>query len=110
MAKNADGSTRFNNFVKKTQSSINDGGYYSSFVVMLSNDKIGIVYNQDVVNEGDVMLATISDKGELDYKVLIKSMSYFVTVMPPESRQVSAKSAIIPTSKDRRFCLMRVTF
>lgn len=110
MAKNADGTTRFNNFVKKTQTSINDGGYYSSFVVMLSNDKIGIVYNQDVTNEGDVMLATISDTGELDYKVLIKAMSYFVTVMPPESRQVSAKSAIIPTSKDRRFCLMRVTF
>ncbi len=110
IAKNADGSERFRHFIKKTQSSMNDGGYYSSFVTTLSNDKIGIVYNVDVVNEGDVMLATIATNGEVESKVLIKSMSYFVTIMPPESRQVSARSIIIPTSKDRRFCLMRLNF
>lgn len=110
IAKNADGSERFRHFIKKTQSSMNDGGYYSSFVTTLSNDKIGIVYNVDVVNEGDVMLATIATNGEVESKVLIKSMSYFVTIMPPESRQVSARSIIIPTSKDRKFCLMRLNF
>ena len=89
---------------------MNDGGYYSSFVTTLSNDKIGIIYNVDVVNEGDVMLATIGTDGEVESKVLVKSMSYFVTIMPPESRQVSARSIIIPTSKDRRFCLMRLNF
>jgi hypothetical protein len=89
---------------------MNDGGYYSSFITTLSNDKIGIVYNVDVVNEGDVMLATIASNGEVESKVLIKSMSYFVTIMPPESRQVSARSIIIPTSKDHRFCLMRLNF
>ncbi len=110
IAKNADGSERFRHFIKKTQSSMNDGGYYSSFVTTLSNDKIGIIYNVDVVNEGDVMLATIGTDGEVESKVLVKSMSYFVTIMPPESRQVSARSIIIPTSKDRRFCLMRLNF
>ena len=110
IAKNADGSERFRHFIKKTQSSMNDGGYYSSFITTLSNDKIGIVYNVDVVNEGDVMLATIASNGEVESKVLIKSMSYFVTIMPPESRQVSARSIIIPTSKDHRFCLMRLNF
>jgi hypothetical protein len=110
IAKNADGSERFRHFIKKTQSSMNDGGYYSSFLTTLSNDKIGIVYNVDVVNEGDVMLATIASNGEVESKVLIKSMSYFVTIMPPESRQVSARSIVIPTSKDHRFCLMRLNF
>ncbi len=110
IAKNADGTDRFKDFIKKNQTSMNDAGYYSSFITVLSNDKIGIVYNQDVTNEGDVLLTTIGKKGEVDYKVLIKSMSYFVTIMPPESRQVSARSVIIPTSKDRRFCLMRLNF
>lgn len=110
IARNADGSIKFRDFIKKNQSSLSDGGYYSSFVTMLANDKIGIVYNSEVVNEGDVMLSTINTKGGIDHKVLIKSMSYYVTIMPPESRQVSGNSAIISTLKDRRFCLMRLTF
>ena len=89
---------------------MSDGGYYSSFVTLLANDKIGIIYNADVVNDGDVMLTTISNKGVFEQKVLIKSMSYYATIMPFESRQVSGNSAIISTLKDRRFCLMRLTF
>lgn len=110
LAKNADGTDRFNQLVKKNQSSLADGGYYSSFVTLLSNDKIGIIYNSDVVNEGDVILATINNKGDLDTKVLIKSVSYYATILPFESKQVSAKSAVISTLKDRRFTLMRLTF
>ncbi len=110
IAKNADGTNRFKDFIKKNQTSMTDGGYYSSFVTLLANNKIGIVYNLDVVNEGDVMLTTISSKGVFDNKVLIKSMSYFATIMPLESKQVSGNSAIICTLKDRRFCLMRLTF
>jgi hypothetical protein len=110
IAKNADGTNRFKDFIKKNQTSMTDGGYYSSFVTLLANDKIGLVYNLDVVNEGDVMLTTISSKGLFENKVLIKSMSYYATIMPLESKQVSGNSAIICTLKDRRFCLMRVTF
>jgi hypothetical protein len=42
--------------------------------------------------------------------VLIKSVSYYVSLMPPGSRQVTANTAIITALKDRRFCLMRLTF
>ncbi len=59
---------------------------------------------------GALIALTIASNGEVESKVLIKSMSYFVTIMPPESRQVSARSIIIPTSKDHRFCLMRLNF
>ena len=49
IAKNADGTNRFKDFIKKNQTSMTDGGYYSSFVTLLANDKIGLVYNLDVV-------------------------------------------------------------
>ena len=110
IATDGDGKTRFKHAIKKKQSSISDGGYYSSFFTVLGNDKVGIIYNTDVSQESDVMMATISNKGELDSKVLIKSVSYYATVMPLESRQVSSNAAIITTLKDRRFCLMRLTF
>lgn len=109
-SRNKDGSTQFRNFVKKQQSSLSDGGYYSSFVTMLGNDRIGLIYNSDVSNDSDVMLTTVSNKGLIDTKVLIKSMSYYVSIMPPESKQVSAGSAVIGALKDKRFCLMRLSY
>lgn len=109
LARNGDGTLRFRDFVKKNHSSVSDGGYYSSFVTILNNDKISLVYNDDVNSDSDIMLANINSKGVVDSKVLIKSMSYYVTIMPAESRQVTASSAIITTLKDRRFCLMRLT-
>lgn len=109
LARNGDGTVRFRDFVKKNHTSISDGGYYSSFVTILNNDKISLVYNYDVNSDSDIMLVTLSNKGVVDSKVLIKSMSYYVTIMPSESKQVSANSAIITSLKDRRFCLMRLT-
>ena len=79
-------------------------------MIATANDKIALVYNEDVTDDGDVIMATYSNKGELESKVLIKAMSYYVSIMPFESKQVNASSIIIPTLKDRRFCLMRLTF
>lgn len=109
LARKGDGTIRFRDFVKKSHSSMSDGGYYSSFVTILNNEKISLVYNYDVSTDSDIMLVTLNNQGILDTKVLIKSMSYYVTIMPPESKQVTANSAIITTLKDRRFCLMRLT-
>ncbi|TAE88240.1 MAG: hypothetical protein EAY81_03105 [Bacteroidetes bacterium] len=110
IAKNGDGTTKFKQVIKKSQPSVSDGGYYSSFITVLTNEKIGIIYNSDIANEGDILMATINNKGELDSRVLIKSVSYFVLLMPSESKQVSANTAVITALKDRRFCLMRLTF
>jgi hypothetical protein len=110
ISKNPDGSTQFLDFVKKNQSTVSDGGYYSSFVPIIGNDRVGLVYNSDATNDGDVMLTTISNKGVSDTKVLIKALSYYVLIMPSEAKQISANSTLICTSKDKRFSLMRITF
>jgi hypothetical protein len=110
VSKNADGTTQFYDFVKKNQSSVSDAGYYSSFVTITGNDKMGLVYNSDASNEGDVMITTISNKGVSDTKVLVKALSYFVLLMPSESKQVAANSSLICTLKDKRFSIMRLTF
>lgn len=110
ISKNADGSTQFKDYIKKNQSSISDAGYYSSFVTITGNEKVGLVYNSDASNEGDVMITTISNKGVTDTKVLVKAQSYFVQLMPNESKQVSGNSSLICTLKDKRFSMMRLTF
>jgi hypothetical protein len=110
LSKNAEGKTQFQDFIKKSQSSMNDGGYYSSFVLLNTNDKLSLVYNSDVSAEGDVMISSINPLGQLDTKILIKAMSYYVMLMPQESKQISAGSALICTLKDRRFTLLKLTY
>jgi hypothetical protein len=110
ISKNADGKTQFQDFVKKSQSSMNDAGYYSSFVLLNTNDKLSFVYNSDVTSEGEVMISSVNPLGQIDTKILIKAMSYYVMVMPAESRQISANASLMCTLKDRRFTLMKLTY
>lgn len=108
--KNAQGQTTFQDFIKKNQSSTNDGGYYSSFVLLNTNKRLCFVYSSNANEEGDVMITTIDPNGAMDTKILIKAMSYYVQLMPIESRQISSNSSIICTLKDRRFTLMKLTY
>jgi hypothetical protein len=110
VSKNGDGTTQFRDFIKKKQSSIADAGYYSSFVLLNSNERVAFIYNSDTGEDGDVMISTINPKGEIDTRILIKSLSYYVSIMPPESKQVSGNSVIISTLKDKRFSLLRITY
>ena len=106
----ADGQIQFNDVIKKRQSSINDGGYYSSFVTANTNNSIALIYSLDASAEADIMISTITPKGEIDTRILIKSMSYYVSLMPPESKQVSSNVSLICALKDRKFSVMKITF
>lgn len=110
LSKNSEGKTQYNEFIKKAQSSMNDGGYYSSFVLLNTNDKLSFVYNANSNEESDVMITSINPLGKMDTKILIKAMSYYVQLMPIESKQINAASSIICTLKDRKFTLMKLTY
>jgi len=107
---NAKAEIQFTEVVKKRQSSINDAGYYSSFVAANTNNSLAIIYSLDATAESDVMITSITPKGEADTKILIRSMSYYVSLMPPESKQVNANTVLICALKDRKFSLMKIAF
>ncbi len=109
LSKSANGKTQFNELVKKNQSTMNDAGYYSSFVLLNTPDKLSFVYSSDVSQDGDIMISSINPLGQIETKILIKSMSYYVQLMPAESKQINSNSIIISTLKDRRFTLMKLT-
>jgi hypothetical protein len=110
LSQTAAGKNEFSDFIKKTQSSMNDGGYYSSFVMLNTNDKLSFIYNTTANDEGDIMISSINPIGQIDTRILIKSLSYYVQLMPPESKQINNSSTLICTLKDRRFTLMKLTY
>lgn len=110
VSKNGDGVTQFADFIKKKQTSTNDGGYYSSFVLLNANDKLAFAYNADTNEESDVLISTINPLGQMDTKILIKALSYYVNLIPTESKQIASNTSLICTLKDRRFTLMKLTY
>jgi hypothetical protein len=110
ISKNNEGKTQFNEVIKKTQSSMNDAGYYSSFVLLNTNNKLSFIYNSNSNNDGDIMISSINPLGLIDTKILIKALSYYVQLMPLESKQINANTSLICTLKDRRFTLMKLTY
>jgi hypothetical protein len=110
LSNNASGKNEFSEFIKKSQSSSNDGGYYSSFVLLNTNDKLCFIYNTNASDEGDVMITQINPLGLTDTRILIKSLSYYVQLMPSESKQINNSSCLISTLKDRRFTVMKITY
>ena len=110
MSFNADGSLQFNNTISKSQSSISDGGYYSSIVPIITAENLYVVYNNDVSTEGDMMLSYVNNKGLIENKILVKAINTSVLIIPSETKQVSSNSVLACSLRDKRFTLMRITF
>jgi hypothetical protein len=110
MSFNADGNLQFNNTIAKSQSSISDGGYYSSIVPIITPENLYVVYNNDVNTEGDMMLSYANNKGLMENKILVKAINTSALIIPSETKQVSSNSILACSLRDKRFTLMRITF
>ena len=94
----------------KNQTTINDGGYYSSAVVFVGDRFIQLLYNDQLRSSGEVMQYTIYNNGRVESNKLLKSQLDFVAIIPEEAKQVSSNKLIIPTSKNRRFALLKLIY
>lgn len=110
MSFNPDGTLQFNNTIAKTQSSISDGGYYSSIVPIITPENLYVVYNSDVNSEGDMMMSYTNNKGILENKILVKAINTSALIIPSECKQASSNSILACSLRDKRFTLMRITF
>lgn len=104
------GGLEWSKIVPKSQSSINDGGYFSSVVVGITQKGIHILYNENLRDNGEVIHYTIRLNGKSASEKLFSSQSEYVVIIPPESLQVSSNKLLIPSSKNRKFALLKITY
>lgn len=110
MSINPDGNVDWENVINKSQSSVNDGGYYSSFVLGTLNDELKIIFNDRIRGNGDVLAYTITTDGKMTNDILLKSDEFYVAVMPTESAQLTKNTLLVATSKNKRFSLLKLDF
>ncbi len=112
MVLNADslGVIEWSHVIHKNQTTVNDGGYFSSAVVFVDEHFVQLIYNDQLRSTGEVMQVTIYTNGKQLNKKLLKTELDFVVVIPVESEQVASNKMIIPTSKNRRFALLKLVY
>lgn len=104
------GKVEWSHVIHKNQTTVNDGGYFSSAVVFVDQNFIQLIYNDQLRSTGDVMQYTLYSNGKMMSKKLLKSELDYVVVIPVESSQVASNKVIIPTSKNRRFALLKLVY
>lgn len=96
--------------VAKNQITVNDGGYFSSVVIYVGDKFVQLLYNDQLRSTGDVMKYTLYNNGKEESTKLLKTQLESVAVIPSESAQVASNKIIIPTSKNRRFALLKLQY
>jgi hypothetical protein len=90
------GRIQWNKVLLKRQSSINDGGYFSSIIVVPAPDRVHFIYNEKLVYNGDVIQYSINQDGQTSQKNLFRTDMASYMVIPSESRIIGYNRAAIP--------------
>ncbi len=108
-----DGDIEWATKVPKRQTSVNDGGYYSSYVSMVTNEKLYLVYNDHKKNlepglkqgqfynfslrdkNGVVVIASIDENGEVSRKALLSNAEISAITVPKLCKQVNRKQLLM---------------
>jgi hypothetical protein len=106
----AEGFMDWHKLITKNQTTVNDAGYYSSIVIFVGEKFVQLLYNDQLRSSGDVMQYTIYNNGYVEANKLLKAQLDHVAIIPSEAKQVSSNKVIIPTSKNRRFALLKLSY
>lgn len=107
---NKDGSIQFGDLIRKRQSSVGDGGYLSGIACFPTQDQIFVLYNSELDKDGNIMLHQVNYLGKSDERIVVKSSSFSVALIPSDCKQTGPMSFIGSTIRDKQYTLIRLTF
>lgn len=98
--------------VRKDQTTINDNGYYSSFVPMVQKESIALFYNSFSRRNPSLLKYELTSHGGGEKQVLRELNNLDGKVIPQESLQVSDHEIVFPgyERNNRNFVLVKITF
>lgn len=121
---NNEGQIEWATKIDKYQHSVNDGGYYSSYVLQIDEDKLHIIYNERArkyfekeerkqLNRKDknaslTIITTVQSNGDHSKEILINVSNENTYPVPKFSEQINDKQLLMYTRKmkKRKFALV----
>jgi hypothetical protein len=106
---NKDGSIDWNKFINKQQSTMYDGGFYSSFITLWGENNFYIIFNDKMSSSGNTLMYTIDMDGEINQSIILKSTEYNQSIIPIQGRQTGYNRLVVPSNRDKSIKLLKLT-
>lgn len=95
--------------IRKEQVSMNDDGYYSSFLIGATKSKMLLVYNDLSRSNWHLVSNEIDPSGEIDSDILVGKNTFDGFLIPKNGKQVSENELLIPGfDRKKGFVLLKI--
>ncbi len=106
---NADGSIQWSSSMQKNQTSMDDGGLFSSYCMMTESQRLVFFFSEPINRKSRVLMGRISYLGVTD-KTIPVSVPEGTLLLPEGCRQVGEQDMILPAVIKRKLHLLQITF
>ncbi len=103
-----DGTREWFQFVRKDQYTQEDGGMFSSFLLVNTGGAIGFLFND--FGGSRVRLASLDGQGQVQFHALGADSSLSPDWIPRQGAQISAREVMVPCLMRRRICFAKLSF
>jgi hypothetical protein len=107
---NPDGKMEWSSVMRKKQTSEDDNGTYSSFLIMNEKEKVRFIYLDDIAGSGTLNEYVLSSAGQYERDALLNQEEKDVMLIPKMGKQISPNQLIMPSFKSNAFRLVKITF
>ncbi|PHI20398.1 hypothetical protein CEQ90_08030 [Lewinellaceae bacterium SD302] len=105
-----DGTAHWNSILHKKQYSQDDGGVYSSYLMMESPRRLRFLFNDEIRFENTVSEYVLNGRGEFDRNSLFHTRDLELKLRFRDGVQVAANEVVIPSERRNRLRLVTLTY
>jgi len=107
---NAEGVREWHAFIRKDQYSQEDGGVFSSYVLLNTGGSLGFLYNNFNNRKAEIQLATIDAAGEVKMRSMSPTGNDSPDWLPRSGKQVASRELIVPCLRKKQICFAKIFF
>lgn len=105
-----DGSTHWNGILHKKQYSQDDGGAFSSYLMLESPRRLRFLFNDEIRFENTVSEYVLDGRGEFDRNSLFHTRDLQLKLRFRDGVQVAANEVVIPSERRNKLRLVTLTY
>jgi hypothetical protein len=104
------GEIDWTNIMRKKQASEDDGGVYSSFMIMNEKDRLRLLYLDDINTSGILNEYNLTSDGKSTRKAILNQEDKDVMLLPKMGKQISPREVVVPSYKNASLQLVKITY
>ncbi|MCS6818950.1 MAG: hypothetical protein NZ522_03295, partial [Chitinophagales bacterium] len=104
------GQAEWKAILRKKQSSEEDNGIYSSFLLMNERSKLRFLYIDEITTAASLREYVLASDGKVSSSLIMNQEAKDVMLLPKAGKQVSPNEAVIPSYLRNQLRLVKITF